>query len=144
MTEPGPLAEEAARLLGAAQDWLHRTVTDPATARIATGDPECCWCPLCQLIAAVRDAHPDLAHQLTEALAPVLGALPPVLESLAPAVAELRSALAGLARAATGEPAAGGRAAGEPAAPATARPDGPAPRTVHRIDLSGEAAGTEA
>src|SRR5690242_8676578 len=52
-SEPGPLAEEAARLVGAAQDWLHRVVADPDTARIATGAPECCWCPLCQLIATL-------------------------------------------------------------------------------------------
>ncbi|HEX4726526.1 MAG TPA: hypothetical protein VH298_01935 [Jatrophihabitans sp.] len=77
-SEPGPLSEEAARLVGAAQDWLHRVVGDPATARIATGAPECCWCPLCQLIATLRGDRPELLERLTEtqaALAATLRAL---------------------------------------------------------------------
>lgn len=69
MTEPGPLPEEAVRLIGAAQDWWHRTVGDPATARIATGSPECCWCPLCQLVATLRGERPELVERLAEAQA---------------------------------------------------------------------------
>jgi len=87
MTEPGPQTgppgEEAARLLGAAQDWLHRVVLDPATARVATGSQECCWCPLCQLIAAMRGNRPELTERLSEALG---------------ALTELQTALAGLLR----------------------------------------------
>jgi hypothetical protein len=78
MTEPGPLPEEAVRLIGAAQDWWHRTVGDPATARIATGAPECCWCPLCQLIATLRGDRPELLERLAEtqtALTATLAAL---------------------------------------------------------------------
>jgi len=69
MTETGPLGEEAARLLGAAQEWLHRVVLDPATAKVATGSPECCWCPLCQLVAAARGDRPELAARLSDGLA---------------------------------------------------------------------------
>jgi len=115
MTDAGPLGEEAARLLGAAQDWLHRTVLDPATAKVATGSPECCWCPLCQLIAALRGNRPELTERLSEALG---------------ALTELQTALAGLLRGVT-VPAAAGE---QP--PADERPA----RTVHRIDLSGEPA----
>jgi hypothetical protein len=115
MTEAGPLGEEAARLLAAAQDWLHRSVLDPATAKLATGSPECCWCPLCQLIAAARGSRPELTERLSEALG---------------ALTELQTALAGLLRWAT-EPG----AAGEPTPPA-----GRPARTVHRIDLSGQPA----
>jgi len=112
VTETGPLGEEAARLLGAAQDWLHRTVLDPATARVATGSAECCWCPLCQLIAALRGNRPELTERMSEALT------------------ELQAALAGLLRSVT-----------EPAAAGEQPPDERPARTVHRIDLSGEPAG---
>jgi hypothetical protein len=88
-TETGPLGEEAARLLGAAQDWLHRVVLDPATARVATGSPECCWCPLCQLIAAMRGNRPELTERLSEALT---------------ALTELQTALARLLRPAAEQP----------------------------------------
>jgi hypothetical protein len=115
MTETGPLGEEAARLVGAAQDWLHRMVLDPATARVATGSQECCWCPLCQLIAALRGNRPELTERLSEALG---------------GLTELQAALAGVLRRVT-EPA----AAGESPPPA----ERPA-RTVHRIDLSAEPA----
>ena len=127
MTETGPLGEEAARLLAAAQEWLHRTVLDPATARVATGSPDCCWCPLCQLVAAARGDRPELAERLAVGLA---------------AMTELQGALAGLLRSVT--EAAGTAAAGagtsQPAAdqpPADERPADERPtRTVQRIDLS--------
>jgi hypothetical protein len=111
MTEPGPLGEEATRLLGAAQQWLHRVVLDPATAKVATGSPECCWCPLCQLIAAARGDRPELAERLSEAMA---------------AMTDLQGALAGLLRSVTETSSAAEAGQGPPA------------RDVQRIDLSGE------
>jgi hypothetical protein len=108
MTEAGPLGEEATRLLGAAQEWLHRVVLDPSTAKVATGSAECCWCPLCQVIAAARGDRPELAARMSDALG---------------AMTELQSALAGLLRSVT-EPPERSDSADRPA------------RTVHRIDLS--------
>lgn len=110
MTEQvGPLGEEAVRLLAAAQDWFHRNLADPGTARIATGSAECAWCPVCQLIGMLRGDGPG-------------GVLPERL-------AEVQNALVGLLRAvadATGGPsAAPGGAAGRGA-------------RVQRIDLDGE------
>ncbi len=132
MTETGPLGEEAARLLAAAQEWLHRTVLDPSTARVATGSPECCWCPLCQLVAAARGNRPELAERLATGLA---------------AMTELQGALAGLLRSASEAAAAGQGAAGQaaesppagpsPSGPSAAKPADERPaRAVQRIDLS--------
>lgn len=116
MTEPGPLGEEAARLLGVAQQWLHRAVLDPATAKVATGAPECCWCPFCQLIAAARGDRPELAGRVSEAMA---------------AMSDLQGALAGLLRSVT-ESMPGSEAG-------TDRPQQDHPSGgVQRIDLSGE------
>jgi hypothetical protein len=65
-SEPGPLADEAVKLIGAAQEWLHRVAGNSETARIANGSPECCWCPLCQLIATVRGDRPEVTERLAE------------------------------------------------------------------------------
>jgi len=99
--EPGPLAEEAARLVGAAQDWLHRMVGDPETSRFATGAPECCWCPLCQLIATLRGERPDLVDRLADAQAALAGVLRALADAAKPPAAAKPSAPTG------GEPAAG-------------------------------------
>lgn len=71
--EPGPLAEEAARLIGAAQEWLHRVAGD--SARIANDGPDCCWCPLCQLISTVRGDRPEVTERLAEAQTALAGLL---------------------------------------------------------------------
>jgi hypothetical protein len=105
----GPLGEEAMRLIAAAQQWLHRGVTDPSTARIATGTPECAWCPICQLIALVRGEN--LAEGTPAAV-------------LAERFSEVQSAVAGLLRALADST---GGAAGPPG-------QSPTPR-VQRIDL---------
>lgn len=55
----------AARGLGAAGS-ARRTGRDEQSeyAGFATGSPECCICPVCRAIAAVRDPSPDLAERL--------------------------------------------------------------------------------
>jgi hypothetical protein len=130
--EPGPLAEEAARLVGAAQEWLHRVVGDPAGSRIATGAPECCWCPLCQLIATLRGERPELVERLADTQVALAGAL----RALADA--------AGLGRQAnrTG----GGEHAAATGGEQSATTDGEQPVRavrVQRIRLDGDRDGTE-
>ncbi|MDQ1733141.1 MAG: hypothetical protein QOK10_3300 [Pseudonocardiales bacterium] len=84
----GPLGEEAMKLIGAAQQWLHRGVSDPSTARIATGTPECAWCPICQLLAMVRGDGPAegtaavLAERFSEVQSAVAGLLRALAESM--------------------------------------------------------------
>lgn len=64
MTEAvGSFAEEAARLLGAAEDWWREH---------APGGPmklgaECVVCPFCQAMSVVRGAQPELFEHLAEA-----------------------------------------------------------------------------
>ena len=77
----GPLADEAVRLIGAAQDWWQRTGSDKLNG-IATGGPECCWCPVCQLIATLRGDRPELTERFAETQTAVSG----LLRALADAV----------------------------------------------------------
>jgi hypothetical protein len=66
-TDPGPLAEEAARLVEAGLEWARRAATavDPTGERIATGAPECGVCPVCRTVSALRDPSPEVAERLT-------------------------------------------------------------------------------
>ncbi len=55
-------AREAMRLIETVQDWLHAS-TD---GHVATGSEECCVCPVCRVIAVVRDTDPALVGTLTQ------------------------------------------------------------------------------
>ncbi|MCW2525839.1 MAG: hypothetical protein JWM76_699 [Pseudonocardiales bacterium] len=68
----GSLGEEAAKLLGAAQEWVQRV---SEKAPIATGAPECEVCPVCQLIAVVRGDRPDLVEKIGDTARTVVNAL---------------------------------------------------------------------
>jgi hypothetical protein len=65
--EPAALAEEAARLVEAAADWVRRAVSavDPDGERLDTGAPECTVCPLCRAVHAIRTEHPEAAERAT-------------------------------------------------------------------------------
>jgi len=73
----GSVAEEAAKLLGALSGWA-REHGDGATAmadqaqhtlheHIATGAPECAWCPVCRAISAIRQTSPEVRAHLASA-----------------------------------------------------------------------------
>jgi hypothetical protein len=68
----GSAAEEAAKLLGALQDWT-RTRLDGQ--HLATGSSECQVCPVCQAIAAVRQVKPETVEHLLDAAASFVAAL---------------------------------------------------------------------
>jgi hypothetical protein len=63
MTEPvGSLAEEAVKLLTAAQDW--------AKSRLDSEHPsDCQFCPICQAIGALRQVKPETVEHLVSAAA---------------------------------------------------------------------------
>lgn len=73
MTEPvGSPAEEAAKLLSAAQDWARKRFD---SEHLATGASECQVCPVCQGVAALRHVRPDTIEHLLDAAASVVAAL---------------------------------------------------------------------
>jgi len=64
VSEPvGSLAEEAAKLFGAAEEWWR----DHAPAVEAHTGPECKVCPLCQVLSVVRTAQPEVFEHLATA-----------------------------------------------------------------------------
>ena len=67
----GSAAEEAAKLLAAAQEWA-RTRFD--TEHLATGATECQVCPVCQGIAALRHVRPETVEHLLDAVSSVVAA----------------------------------------------------------------------
>ncbi|MGA3563967.1 hypothetical protein [Melissospora conviva] len=73
---------------------------------VATGSPECCVCPVCRAITAVRDPNPEFA------------------ERLATGAGDLAAGVASLLRAFSGGP---GRDTGEPDSTASGRDAEPAP-----------------
>jgi hypothetical protein len=59
-----PVGDEAGKLLAALQQWLGGYAK---SVPIATGSPECCVCPLCQLISLARAARPEVFEHLSGA-----------------------------------------------------------------------------
>jgi hypothetical protein len=76
-----PIADEAIKLLDAVQDWARRNIAD--SPHIATGAPECTWCPICQLIAVLRGDHPEISDKIAEATASVVAVLRTVVDAAA-------------------------------------------------------------
>ncbi len=98
-SEPvGSLAEEAAKLLGALSGWAREqgegvsstagsmagSVVDELHEHIATGSPECAWCPLCRTVAALRQNSPEVRAHLAEAAASFMLALSGMMATNAP------------------------------------------------------------
>jgi hypothetical protein len=99
----GSLGEEAAKLFAAAAAWAREHAGDPtgpaaaagseagdrlgewlSADHIATGAPECKWCPLCQAIGVLRSTSPEVK----EHLASLIVVARQMLDSLAEAVQE--------------------------------------------------------
>jgi hypothetical protein len=81
----GSLGEEAAKLLGTLQDWAKESGGDAAAMgaasafksfneHIATGNQECRYCPVCQVISAVREVSPEVKQHLSVAASALLQA----------------------------------------------------------------------
>jgi hypothetical protein len=98
-TEPvGSVAEEAAKLLGALSGWarehgdgMSRTagamagsVADEVRDHLATGTPECAWCPICRTVSAVRQTSPEVRAHLADAASSLLLAVTGMLSTRPP------------------------------------------------------------
>jgi hypothetical protein len=81
----GSLGEEAVKLLKTLQGWAEESGGDAAATgaasafksfneHIATGDQECRFCPVCQVISAVREVSPEVKQHLTSAASSLLSA----------------------------------------------------------------------
>jgi hypothetical protein len=77
----GRVGEEAVKLLGALQDWARESGSEHVHAaagglgglagsvneHVATGSESCRYCPLCQVISAVRNTRPEVKDHLVVA-----------------------------------------------------------------------------
>jgi len=101
MTDPGggpgdvgSVGEEAAKLFGALQDWASENGASglgdlgdqwrSVNEHVATGGQDCPCCPVCQVIAKVRESSPELRTHLAVAASSLLQAAAAVLEARAP------------------------------------------------------------
>ena len=97
----GSVAEEAAKLLHALQDWAKESGSEYAGAaataaegaasavhqldeHIATGSAECTYCPVCRVISAVRDTSPEVRQHLTSAATSLMHAAAGLLTTHVP------------------------------------------------------------
>nr|WP_258544888.1 hypothetical protein [Micromonospora provocatoris] len=60
----GPLGGILSGVLGHTPPGAGPARETPAPAGFATGSPECCVCPVCRGIAALRDPSPEFAERL--------------------------------------------------------------------------------
>lgn len=87
--EVGSIADEAVKLVEAVQTWA-RGVTDGAGSAagpfadfLAAGagrSEQCRFCPICQLVSAVREVKPETVEGLLEVGTSLLAALRTVIE----------------------------------------------------------------
>jgi hypothetical protein len=81
--QPGPVGEEATRLIEAMSQWLgaHWSRGGPADVPIATDSDECRVCPFCQVLALMRHTRPETFAHLADASSSLVAALRTVVEA---------------------------------------------------------------
>ena len=101
----GSLGEEAAKLFGALQDWAkdsgHQYGESVGAAasgtsdfirnvneHVATGGKECTYCPVCQVISAVRATSPEVKQHLSTAASSLLQAAAGLLATQVPSAGQ--------------------------------------------------------
>ncbi|GAA4698016.1 hypothetical protein GCM10023263_39170 [Phytohabitans rumicis] len=89
-TDPTSAREEAERLVAtvlaamssAAPGWGFSAFRGVAHGKVATGDAECCVCPICRVIAAMRDPDPAFAERVATGAGDFAAGLASLLRSL--------------------------------------------------------------
>lgn len=74
------LAEQVAEQAARVGEHVHRGLQD----NLATGAPECAWCPVCRAVTAVRQLSPEVRAHLTSAAASLVQAAAGVLATQVP------------------------------------------------------------
>jgi hypothetical protein len=77
---PGTARDEAERLVAAV--LAAATLAANANPHLATGSAECCVCPLCKVIAAVRDPDPELVERVATGAGDLAAGLASFLRSV--------------------------------------------------------------
>ena len=72
----------SANPLSGVADAAERLLAGGGPGHVATGSPECCVCPLCRAIAAVRDPSPEVAFKLATGAADLASNVTGVLRSV--------------------------------------------------------------
>jgi hypothetical protein len=85
----GPSLDDLAGLASLAARFLGGRPAEPPPApaaatghHIATGSPECCICPICRAIAAVRDPSPEFAERLAAGASDLAAGVTSILRAL--------------------------------------------------------------
>ena len=77
MSEPlGSAADEAVRLVAAAQQWVRARLGDE---HLANGSHACTACPLCQAVEALRHVGPETVEHLLDSAASLVAAVKTVV-----------------------------------------------------------------
>lgn len=103
--EVGSLGEEALRLFGALSGWVSQHGADAQHGaeevvrqacesvqemaqgfeeHLATGAPECTWCPICRTVHVVRSLSPEVTSHLSAAAASLLKAAAALMSTAVP------------------------------------------------------------
>jgi hypothetical protein len=72
----------SANPLAGIADAAERLLVGAGPGHVATGTPECCVCPVCKAIAALRDPDPRLAVKLAQGAADLATGLTEVLRTV--------------------------------------------------------------
>lgn len=94
----GSVSEEALKLVGALSDWAREHGSDLGSGladhaagaahgldeHLATGAPECTWCPVCRAVHAVRQTSPEVRAHLAVAASSLLQAAAGLLATAVP------------------------------------------------------------
>jgi hypothetical protein len=85
--ELGGVGEEAVKLFGALADWAREHgpafhgLPDDLDEHLATGAPECTYCPVCRTVHVLREAGPEVRQHLAIAAASLMQAAAGVLNA---------------------------------------------------------------
>jgi hypothetical protein len=78
-----PVRDEAERLVAAAIAAVSTAARSIGGDRIATGTAECCICPICRVIAALREPSPDFTEKLASGAGELAAGVAALLRTLA-------------------------------------------------------------